>query len=129
MKISLSGAFGDFQMPSFQDEDTMLNRIIFNLMYYQFVYFLSSMANLGIVILPGLQRFLMAAFLSLVIIIVHACQGFPNVVVKSNANLLANIRRNFPDLIQIRENKNTVMLISDNWINRISYNLSYYQNI
>ena len=129
MKISLSGAFGDFQMPSFQDEDTMLNRIIFNLMYYQFVYFLSIIGNFGIAILPGLQRFLWAAFLSLVIIIVHACQGFPNVVVKSNANLLANIRRNFPDLIQIRENKNTVMLISDNWINRISYNLSYYQNI
>ena len=50
MKISLLGAFEDFQMPSFQGEDTMLNRIIFNLMYYQFVYFLSSMANLGIVI-------------------------------------------------------------------------------
>ena len=114
-------------MPSYQDEDTMLNRIIFNLMYYQFVYFLSIIGNFGIATLPGLQRFLWAAFLSLVIIIVHACQGFPNVV-KTNANLLANIRRNFPDLIQIRENNNTVTLILDTWINRISYNLSYYQN-
>ena len=128
MKISpLLGAFEDFQMPSFQGEDTMLNRIIFNLLYYQFQYFLSIIGNFGIAILPGLQRFLWAAFLSLVIIIVHASQGFPNVV-KTNANLPANIRRNFPDLIQIRENKNTVMLILDTWINRIPYNLSYYQN-
>ena len=82
-------------MPSFQGEeteDTMLNRIIFNLMYYQFEYFLTIIANFGIAILPGPQRFIMTAFLSLVIIIVHACQGFPNVV-KTNANLSANIRK------------------------------------
>jgi hypothetical protein len=125
--MKISTFIGDFQMPSFQGEDTMLNRIIFNLMYYQFVYFLSSMANLGIVILPGLQRFQWAAFLSLVIIIVHACQGFPNAV-KTNANLPANIRRICPNLIQIRVNENTVTFIEDTWTMKIYYNLSYYQN-
>ena len=80
MKIS---AFGDFQMPSFQGEDTMLNRIIFNLLYYQFQYLLSIIGNFGIAILPGLQRFLWAAFLSLVIIIVqgrHGSQGCQGLV-------------------------------------------------
>ena len=113
-------------MASFQGEDTALNQIIFNLIYYQFFYFLFSIVNFCIVILPGLQRFVMTIILSLVIIIVHAAQGFPNVN-KTNPNLPANICKHFPDSIKILETRNTVTVIMDTLILRIPYNLSYYR--
>jgi len=52
-----------FQIPNFQDEDRWFNRIVYNLMYYQTNYLLSSFIIFGFVLLSRPQEMLTGLFL------------------------------------------------------------------
>merc|ERR1712086_747395 len=65
-----------FQIPNFQDEDRWFNRIIYNLMYYQTNYLISSAVIFGFVLFARPQEMLMGIFLmALVFGSIHLLQS------------------------------------------------------
>merc|ERR1711997_1394662 len=62
-----------FQIPNFQDEDRWFNRIIYNLMYYQTNYLISSALIFGFVLFARPQEMIMGIFLMALGLVAFIC--------------------------------------------------------